>query len=454
MKKIFTLKIPLWIVIIACSVVGAAAIGIFAYYKQQIVYQYDLVVQASEMPQQPFEYGPKPEFVQKDYYLKTRQTFIDAKANFIEANLSDMILSVYKNGEVILTVPISAKGKIGSWWETPVGVYAIETKEKDHFSSIGHVHQPWSLAFQGNFFIHGVPFYNDGTEVSASFSGGCIRLLTVDAKRVFDEAAVGMPVLVYKDDFGSDAFQYSRRAPNVTSTAFFVADLQNQFVFAEKKKNEVLPIASITKLMTALVATEYINIEKDVVISSEMLVKTSKPRLHDGQIVTVYQLLFPLLLESSNEAGEAIANVTGRNRFISLMNKKAAAIGMTHTVFSDPTGVESGNVSTAEDLYVLAQYLFDNRHFILDITAGNLKSNTYTYEEPKFANLQNFNLFNSNPSFIGGKIGKSTSADETFLGIFNVDFNATKRPVVVITLGSGDVSDDVMKLLQYSKENY
>jgi hypothetical protein len=103
-------------------------------------------------------------------------------------------------------------------------------------------------------------------------------------------------------------------------------------------------------------------------------------------------------------------------------------------------------------LYVLANYLYNNRRFILNLTKGT--PGPTLYKGPQFSGLQNFNIFTADKTFMGGKIGKSTSAQETYLGIFEVDFDGTKRSMVIITLGTSDVTGDVNALLQYSKENY
>ncbi|PIP46640.1 MAG: hypothetical protein COX15_00070, partial [Candidatus Colwellbacteria bacterium CG23_combo_of_CG06-09_8_20_14_all_42_19] len=82
----------------------------------------------------------------------------------------------YEKGVFVNEFAILSKGKEGSWWETPAGLYKVQSKEKEHFSSFGRVYQPWSMAFQGNFFIHGWPYYPGGRAVESTYSGGCIRL--------------------------------------------------------------------------------------------------------------------------------------------------------------------------------------------------------------------------------------------------------------------------------------
>lgn len=423
-----------------------------AYYRREVSHQYTILLSDRDASPSTFTYGAWPALAHAEFFSEVRDQFITTKASFIEADLSSLILKVYIDGEVQKEVKILTKGREGSWWETPAGLYKVETKRENHFSSFGKVYLPWSLPFQGNFFIHGWPYYPNGEPVSSAYSGGCIRLGTDDAKAVYELARPGMPVLVFEKDFESDRFAYARRGPELSAHAYLAADLKSNFVLAEKGSKEILPIASLTKLVTAVVATEYVNIEREITIDNEMIVTTSLPRLNSGQKFSLYSLLHPLLLESSNEAAAAIARFLGRARFVELMNEKARAVGMVHTTLRDTSGSDGGNVSTAEDLFNLAKYLYNNRGFILRISSGTLNQNVYG--APQFSNLQNFNVFAGDPDFIGGKTGKSTPAGETLLSLFELSISGERRPVVLIILGSKDYTADARAFLEWVKTIY
>lgn len=395
-----------------------------------------------------------------NFYQQTKTKLIDERADFVEADLSAMKVTLYQAGVPQETYPILTKGREGSWWETPAGIYKVGSKAVNHFSSFGQVYQPWSIQFQGNFFIHGWPYYPDGTPVASSYSGGCIRLASADGERLFQKVKVGMPILVFEESLGQgDGFSYdskssleTKRIPGVSAESFLVADLKNNEALAGKAENKVLPITSITKLMTALVVTDHLNIERTITISPQMIIQTSVPRLEAGQQISIYSLLFPLLLESSNEAATAMAYGLGQERFIKLMNEKAQAIGMSKTNFADPSGKADENTSTAEDLLNLARYLYGNRSFILKMTTGHLDKSIYG--EPVFSNLKNFNLFGDDPRFVGGKVGKSTAARETMLAVFEIEIKGEKRPISIIILGSSDTSRDMKTILDYIGANY
>ncbi|OHA17575.1 MAG: hypothetical protein A3H57_00860 [Candidatus Taylorbacteria bacterium RIFCSPLOWO2_02_FULL_43_11] len=398
-----------------------------------------------------FRYGPELALANPTFFQKTKKELSDAKADFIEVDLSQMKVRYFEEGLQKLEVPVLTKGRPGSWWETPAGLYKISSKEDTHFSKIGRVNMPWSMNFQGNFYIHGWPYYPDGREVSSSYSGGCVRLSNESAKALFDLAKVGTPILVHEKDFFADNFVYEFVKPHISAEHYLVADLRNNQVFI-RTENQRVPIASITKLLTALVVTEYLNLDKEIEIPKAAIVYTSKQRLVAGDKVTAYQLLFPLLLESSNEAAETLARSIGKDYFVRMMNDKAKALGMTNSVFVDPTGAGEGNVSTVDDLFMLAKYITNNRSFIWEISSGRLLTSAYGNIE--WDNLQNMNDFAEDESFRGGKVGKTTAAKESGLYVMDKDFGNGARPIVIIVLRSDDRKSDALTILKYSMENF
>lgn len=444
-------EVPVFVTVLIFIFIIGIFLASFFLFKEK-TYSYTVSVEAPLATTTTFTYGEQPALSDPVFFEKVKNEFISEHANFIEVDLSTMIARAYKSGQIVLEVPVKTIGREGSWWETPAGLYKIASKEPKHFSGMGHVYMPWSMNFQGNFFIHGWPYYPDGTQVATTYSGGCIRMTNDDAKKLYDVAEVGMPILVFKKSFTPDNFSYVNSMPSLPSTAYLAADLRSNFVFMKKESTTVLPIASVTKLMTALVTTEYINLDNMVTVPAAAIVYTSKARLQVGQQISIYQLLFPLLMESSNEAAETIARAYGRDSFIKHMNEKAASLGMTHTIFVDSSGAGEENVSTTEDLFALAKYIYENRSFVFNITSGKIKNSAYG--KSIFNNLGNYNSFAGNPLFFGGKVGKTTAAGETELSVFEIPFGIEKRPVVVIDLGSGNTKNDIQSVIDYLSNNF
>lgn len=443
--------VPLYFSFILFFILFAGFVaGVFVFKDK--IYSYNSVLGSIRKYEAgDLHFGAWPELKNPEFLNKVRQNLIDEKADFIEADLSGKRLRIYLLGSLAKEVEILAIGKKGSWWETPAGLYKIETKERNHFSSFGEVYQPWSMSFQGNFFIHGWPYYPDGTEVVSTYSGGCIRLRTDEAEQIYNLASRGMPVLVHESGFEQDNFLYRSNIPEISATSYLAADLKSNYVFLEKNSEEVLPVASLTKLLTALTVSEYLNLENKLTVREGDLASTSIPRFSTGEVVKAMDLFYPMLMESSNEAAMILARAVGKDRFAGLLNSKASALGMSNSKFVDPAGISADNVSSPKNIFGLAKFLYNNKSFVLKVSSISPTSSN----SPKiFKNLKNFNLFEDEVGFIGGKIGKSTAAKESMLSIFEVEFLGSVRPIAIVAFGSEDVKRDTLNILRYIKSGY
>ena len=139
-------------------------------------------------------------------------------------------------------------------------------------------------------------------------------------------------------------------APQLLATSYAVMDLGTGEMLKEQNSEEVRSIASITKVMTAIVTLDA-NLDLDELIRVEA-VKGMSTKMRVGQLISRRTLLHIALMSSDNLAARTLAmNYPGGEYiFINHMNSKAEALGMTHTQFTDPTGLEDTNVSTAQDL--------------------------------------------------------------------------------------------------------
>ena len=451
MRRLAAANVPLLYVVLLLIVAVGGAIFAIARFGDTI-YRYQVLLEDKNAATRELRFGSWPALANPDFFREVKEKFIAGKISFIEADLSAMRLTFYREGAPVETFPILTKGREGSWWETPAGLYKIDGKKENHFSAFAGVYLPWSLPFQGNFFIHGWPYYPGGEPVRSTYSGGCIRLSTDDAKKLYDLVTLGTPVLVFEKDFAADNLAYEVRLPEISAKEYLVADLKSNFVLLGKATRESAPIASLTKLVTALAAAEYINLDNTVTITDEMLVPTSKPRLVAGENISAFNLLYPLLLESSNEAAITLAANLGQGRFVALMNDKARSLGMTQTTFVDPSGSGAGNVSTVEDLFALLRSIYNNRSFILQLTTGRLDNSVYG--RPAFNDLGNFNVFGNYPEFLGGKMGVSESAGETMATIWNVIISGETRPLAVVVLGSREAAQDTETLVNHVRATY
>lgn len=156
-------------------------------------------------------------------------------------------------------------------------------------------------------------------------------------------------------------------APSLSARAAVLIEASSGQVLMETSAHERLPMASTTKIMTALVALEHAELDRKVKISADAVgVEGSSVYLKADEILTMEQLLCALLLESANDAAAAIAiEIAGDiESFAEMMNETAQKIGLADTHFTNPHGLDNAeHYSSAYDLAMLARYALQNPDF-------------------------------------------------------------------------------------------
>lgn len=154
-------------------------------------------------------------------------------------------------------------------------------------------------------------------------------------------------------------------ALEVSATAAVLMDADMGQVLYEKNGDRQMLIASTTKIMTALVVLEHAAPDDVITVTPDHMAEGSSMYLRAGETVRVEELLYGLLLCSGNDAALALTECAGGlTPFVALMNEKAAALGMTHTSFANPNGLDAdGHYSTARDMAVLAAAAVENPTF-------------------------------------------------------------------------------------------
>jgi len=402
-----------------------------------------------------------PQEVKEPVFLKffeeKKENFISQKKDFLEVNLEEMKIRLYKKGLLIKEVPILKKGDPQEWGGSAAGLYKVLSGHTLSYSAVAEVYMPYALNYYGKYYIHGNPFYSWGERFQSDVSGGCLNLSDEDAKSIFELTELNMPVLVI--DKTKDNYDYFRKERyklrEISAESYLVVDLDSGYVFAEKDFQKQLPLASLTKLLTALVVAENVDLKKSIFVEQWMLGGYGSTKgLEKGKSYRVVELFYPLLIESSNDAAEVLSYYLGRKRTINLMNDKAGAILMEQTRLVDPSGYEPENLSTAKNLFYLARYLLNNRPPILEITKGK---EVPSFGEIKFKieDLWNKNVFINDPTFVGGKTGYIISSKNTALFIFRLTTKENvERNIAVILLGSENSETDTQKIYIWLLKNY
>ncbi len=239
----------------------------------------------------------------------------------------------------------------------------------------------------------------------------------------------------------------------------FVWDVTSQRALYKKNEATEQPLASITKLMTALVAHELLSGNASVVIAGESANQESASGLAVGQSFSASVLSDLIMLASANDgahalalaAGGELASDRGLDTFVAAMNVRADELGLWHTSFKNPTGLdisqtEAGAYGSAEDVALLMEYIIENQPSILESTRTS-EARFFT-EEGTFVDAHNTNYYIDRiPGLIGSKTGYTDLAGGNLVVAFDAGLN---RPIVVVVLGSSRSGrfEDVMKLVE------
>ena len=232
-----------------------------------------------------------------------------------------------------------------------------------------------------------------------------------------------------------------------TSAASAVLIEQNSGrILYQQNADEERLIDSITKIMTAVVALEHADKGCSYTVTARDMAEGSSMYLKPGDTLLLEELLYGLMLASGNDAALAVAHcVSGETEdFVALMNETARRLGMTHTHFANPNGLDAeGHYSSARDMAVLAAYALKNQDFRRIVSTASV-----TIGERYLANHNK--LLRLYGGCIGVKTGFTKAAGRTLV-------SAAAREgmtLVCATLNDGNDWNDHMALLDYGFANY
>ena len=229
-------------------------------------------------------------------------------------------------------------------------------------------------------------------------------------------------------------------ALEVSATAAVLMDADMGQVLYEKNGDRQMLIASTTKIMTALVVLEHAAPDDVITVTPDHMAEGSSMYLRAGETVRVEELLYGLLLCSGNDAALALTECAGGlTPFVALMNEKAAALGMAHTSFANPNGLDAdGHYSTARDMAVLAAAAVENPAFRRICSSRSVTIGQRT--------MENHNrLLRQMEGCVGLKTGYTQAAGRTLV-------SCTEREgcrLVAVTLQDGNDWADHAALYDY-----
>lgn len=242
------------------------------------------------------------------------------------------------------------------------------------------------------------------------------------------------------------------KAFDSSASSAILMDLDSKRIMYAKDIHKVRSVASISKIMTAILAIESNKINNIVIIGKEINDSYgSGIYIKIGEKIKLEDLLYGLMLRSGNDAALAIANYVGGSvdNFVKMMNLKAKEIGMVNTIFNNPTGLdeEKGNYSTAYDMAILTSYAMKNKLYqkIVSTKKYKLETNKNVYSW-----INKNKLLNSYKYTTGGKTGYTKKAKRTLVTTASKD----NLNLVVVTLNDGDDWKDHKNLYEEAFQNY
>ena len=238
-----------------------------------------------------------------------------------------------------------------------------------------------------------------------------------------------------------------------------------------KNPHDKLPPASTSQMMTAILALENGNLEDVITIDKDVVDMTegNNIELEVGEELTLKELLDALLIESANDAANAIAkHVSGSvSSFVSLMNKKAYTLGALNTNFTNPTGFqEEENLSTAFDLAIIAKYAMEDEDFA-DIVKNHKGTIAATNKKSQERELSSSNklLYSDEEIIVDGEyvpiafkgvngVKNGYTSDSQFCFVSSLERDGQKFIAVSLKSNRENIYSDIHKLFNYGLNNF
>lgn len=240
--------------------------------------------------------------------------------------------------------------------------------------------------------------------------------------------------------------------PSFTARAVLIKDLATDNMLYQKDANVSYPIASTTKIMTALVASEYFKQNAVLTVGSSASIPGSRVGLNFGEDLSFRSLLYGMLLNSGNDAAFTLAEnyPGGILGFVSAMNKKALELNLKSTHFDNPAGFDSPNhYSSAADLATITE------EALKDVTLTRIfatkQTNIVSLDKKYTHQLFNLNkLLSDVQGVLGVKTGTTDQAKENLVTL--IERNGHK--VLLVVLGSDDRFGETTRLIDWTYTNF
>jgi D-alanyl-D-alanine carboxypeptidase (penicillin-binding protein 5/6) len=236
--------------------------------------------------------------------------------------------------------------------------------------------------------------------------------------------------------------------PSIKASALYLVELKSGRVLLEKDASRRLPPASLTKIMTALVALESAPLQEVVKIDRRALVHPSSLKFQPGEEFLLRDLVTAMLVASANDACEAVAWHVGgdADRFVSMMNERARTLGLKNTHFANACGFDApGHYSTAADLAKLTEQALQEPIFTMMVRT--IVRDIATVDGTRQLSLHSTNELLIDPDVNGVKTGYTSKAGRCLIASMFKDGHR----LLLVGLNVMDQWEQSAKLLHYGQ---
>lgn len=248
--------------------------------------------------------------------------------------------------------------------------------------------------------------------------------------------------------------QYTTGAPSLEATCeermrertgigTLVRNLNTGETLVEEGGGVRWPIASLTKIITSVVAREQFAPEARIVIPPQAETLPNGEELKAGYEISLNDALEAMMVNSSNEVAYAVAAQYGEDKFLKEIEKKLDALKLFHTFIKESTGLSAENQSTVRDLAKLAEYVYKNASELFIISRQTSAEIIELTSRERIV-IPNRNPAAEEPGFLGGKTGYIKVAKRNVINIMNVQGD----PMLVVILGAEDPNEETKTLLR------
>lgn len=253
--------------------------------------------------------------------------------------------------------------------------------------------------------------------------------------------------------FNEELFLQASGAPHVSAASAILIEKESGRVLYQKDADTRRPMASTTKIMTALLCAERGDLDRTVTIPREAVgIEGSSVYLRQGESLTVRELLYAVMLQSANDAATALAIALSGSveAFVSEMNEKARLLGLDDTAFENPHGLDGeGHYTTARDLAALMAYALENEAFCT-VTGTYKKTIPLSSGEGTRVLVNHNRLLRQYDGCIGGKTGYTQRSGRCLVSAAARD----GMTLIAVTLRAPNDWSDHTALFDYGFSSY